>query len=245
MNPTKIEWCTHTWNPVTGCLHGCKYCYARDVANRFPPSLETRYKGVFTHGACASGMPDPFIPVFYSYRLDEPAKRKKPARIFVCSMADLFGEWVPDEWIEQVFKACEAAPQHTYYFLTKNPDKYFSLSSESRLERKKMWFGFSSTCGLGYIQGYDSMPQGGNTFCSYEPATGPIGEINYGDGNPGWLIVGSETKGGRAINVPEREWILDIRKQCAELKIPLFEKNSLAGLNLPGGLIQEIPNEQT
>ncbi|MFR1061782.1 MAG: DUF5131 family protein [Enterocloster sp.] len=60
------------------------------------------------------------MPTFHKYRLNE-YQNKKSRNIFVCSMADLFGEWVPDEWIEEVFEACDNAPQHNYLFLTKNP----------------------------------------------------------------------------------------------------------------------------
>ncbi|MBF0524736.1 MAG: DUF5131 family protein [Deltaproteobacteria bacterium] len=79
-----IEWAKWTWNPVTGCLHGCKYCYARDIANRF----FGEYK---------------FSPHFYPERLSAPANTTIPVKrinepgiknVFVCSMADLFGEWV-------------------------------------------------------------------------------------------------------------------------------------------------------
>lgn len=130
---TKIDWCDSTWNPVTGCLHGCEYCYARRIAERFRAReiydpecqcqrnliergmlkgigkpLELNYPweqknkdGSITNAAYPFG----FTPTFHRYKLDEPQRWKKPRTIFVCSMADLFGEWVPDEWIKQVFEA--------------------------------------------------------------------------------------------------------------------------------------------
>ena len=80
MNKTDIEWTDFTWNPVTGCLHGCPYCYARGTARRFyPPGIG-------------------FSPHFWSERLSKPGRRKKPAKIFVSSMGDLFGDWVPRNW---------------------------------------------------------------------------------------------------------------------------------------------------
>jgi len=93
MNRTRIEWCDFTWNPVTGCYHGCDYCYARRIAHRFFPK---------TVG---------FNPYFWRDRLREPLALKKPARIFVCSMADLFGDWVPREWIEAVFETVRDCPR--------------------------------------------------------------------------------------------------------------------------------------
>ena len=80
-----IEWARYTWNPVTGCLHDCNYCYARDIANRF-----------YKH----------FKPEFHEHRLEAPqnTKRRKdlPDKVFVCSMADLFGEWVKKSWIQEI-----------------------------------------------------------------------------------------------------------------------------------------------
>ena len=90
-----IDWAKWSWNPVTGCEHGCKYCYARDIANRF-------YKNKFK-------------PTFHKYRLAAPKNTtipktldKDPGRnkVFVCSMADLFGDWVPQGWIDNVLDVC-------------------------------------------------------------------------------------------------------------------------------------------
>ncbi|EOS47190.1 hypothetical protein C810_01506 [Lachnospiraceae bacterium A2] len=145
MNKTKIDWCDSTWNPVTGCLHGCEYCYARNIAHRFGGFTELEDTDLDYEKICESNIAEiekplkylndkgkigksayPFFfkPTLYRYKLNEPQKWKKGRNIFVCSMADLFGSWVPDSWIEEVFKACEKAPQHNYLFLTKNTDRY-------------------------------------------------------------------------------------------------------------------------
>lgn len=152
---TKIDWCDATWNPVTGCLHGCEYCYARRIAERFGKHLMP----IFTHysvlnepvrevrGICAGKVlpyPFDFTPTYHRYKLGEPSRWTKPRTIFVCSMADLFGDWVPDEWIEEVFQACKAAPQHRYLFLTKNPDRYFSLHSNGELPNEKNFFYYTA-----------------------------------------------------------------------------------------------------
>lgn len=143
MNKSKIDWCDFSWNPVTGCLHKCDYCYARKQARRFCGDIRLN-KGTgqikqyigddMTSAVCYTlekpfknaegetvGFPVGFAPILHEYRLTQPAQKKKPANIFVCSMADLFGEWVPESWIERVFEACEAAPWHNYLFLTKKP----------------------------------------------------------------------------------------------------------------------------
>ena len=105
MRNTKIDWCDMTWNPVTGCLHGCEYCYTDRIANRFASKVYTQNKINFAkdfktdlHIPYKSNLgkiepyPAGFQPTFHRYRLDEPKQKTKPLRIFVSSMGDLFGE---------------------------------------------------------------------------------------------------------------------------------------------------------
>ena len=54
-------------------------------------------------------------------------KRRRPSKIFVCDCGDLWGEWVPNEWIEEVLKVVKKCPQHTFQFLTKNPQRYLDF----------------------------------------------------------------------------------------------------------------------
>lgn len=165
MKKTKIDWADSTWNPVTGCLHGCEYCYARGIANRFGLPYAPKLGDPGMEGAkkydSAEGMdtmlelvkpyekngrkqpyPMGFLPTLHRYKLDEPKRWTKPRTIFVCSMADLFGGWVPDEWIKAVFDACAAAPQHRYLFLTKDPGRYCDLERAGLLPSgDNYWFG--------------------------------------------------------------------------------------------------------
>jgi hypothetical protein len=137
LNKSKIEWCDLTWNPVTGCNHGCEYCYAKKIANRFGSHDVTNLGNEMTiqlNTKPSNPYPYKFIPTFHKYRLEEPAQKTKGRKIFVCSMADLFGNWVPDEWTSEVLKSCEAAPQHKYLFLTKNPKRYSTAIPDSILE---------------------------------------------------------------------------------------------------------------
>jgi protein gp37 len=122
----------------------------------------------------ADPFPYGFAPTFHRYRLDEPAKLKKPSRIFVCSMADLFGDWVPDQWIREVFKACEAAPWHTYIFLTKNPERYSKINGRNHqynwdFAKNNWWLGLTITNNKD-LPKLKHLPYGQtNTFISIEP----------------------------------------------------------------------------
>lgn len=120
-----INWAMWSFNPITGCLGPdkipCPYCYARDIA------FNDRYAAIYL---------TKFKPTFYPSRLTAPMNTKIPEksknkeganRVFICSMADLFGSWVPDEWIQEVINTCTANPQWDFLFLTKNPERYTSF----------------------------------------------------------------------------------------------------------------------
>jgi protein gp37 len=112
-----VEWALWTWNPVTGCNHGCDYCYARDIANRFYEDLPEGER---------------FAPVFRPNRLHAPRRMKVPAaaarnvgekNVFTGSMTDLFGKWVPQDWIDAVFHEVVRAEEWNFLFLTKFPQR--------------------------------------------------------------------------------------------------------------------------
>ncbi len=254
MNKTKIETFDMTWNPVTGCLHNCEYCYARGIAKRFggltirelifketkechvlPYSLEKESESDFNlHPA---PYPYGFDPTFHRYRLDEPQRVKKPQNIFVCSMADLFGNWVPDEWIKAVFEACKAAPWHRYIFLTKNPKRYLgNVSAYSIGKYVSAWFGASVTS-QGELLEVENKPL---HFISLEPLQTELNLEQYSLTDMQWIIVGSETGNRKSKIIPRREWIEKIVKYCNVNQIPLFMKDSLAEI-WGKSLIRQFP----
>ena len=259
---TKIDWCDSSWNPVTGCLHGCEYCYARRIAKRFscegqtldaPPELQRvwlmdggadlRQKGchvlrypVRLLNGRKCPYPFGFAPTLHRYKLDEPQKWKKPRTIFVCSMADLFGEWVPDAWIEEVFDACAKAPQHRYLFLTKNPRRYTKLLT--RYTSPNMWFGWSQTGPFESSMEFE-VHHSVNTFVSIEPILRPIDRMNF---KAEWMIVGAETGNRKGKIVPEKEWVNEIIQGCHENGTPIFMKESLREI-MGDDFRQEFPWE--
>jgi len=222
-----VGWAPRTWNPMTGCYHWktgvCSVgenCYAKQRA-------ETRLRGRF-------GYPEdePFRPTFHESRLKQPYKIKKPTTIFVCSMGDLFGEWVPAEWIEAVIKVARDNKRHTFIFLTKNPRRY----SE---------FEFPQNCLLGTtinvvkdlkrIKYLLKVPN--RRFLSIEPLREDIHEQLTLDGID-WVIIGAETnRVGKTVFSPPAEWVEPIVKQAKALGIPVFIKDNVTTYEK----IQEFP----
>ena len=125
---TSIEWTDATWNPVVGCSPisaGCEKCYASRMAGRFH---QTTYAGYVEHignGTCGAWKWNGKAGLI-SKALDRPLHWRKPRRIFVNSMGDLFHESVPDEWIDRVFAVMALCPQHTFQVLTKRPERMMS-----------------------------------------------------------------------------------------------------------------------
>ena len=162
MNKSKIEWCDHTWNPITGCNHGCHYCYARTMTARFSgdvrlnkmckadystqtgPDESTLYildKPMLSETGHPLVYPFGFEPTFHRYRMDTIGKLKMGNNIFVGAMADVFGEWVPDQWIEEIFTVCLEHDEHNYLFLTKNPERYMKLANAGKLpQQDNFWY---------------------------------------------------------------------------------------------------------
>lgn len=269
MKKTKIDWADSTWNPVTGCLHGCEYCYARGIANRFAgcdklstymPNCQATWRRVNPDSKPEDAIfevdaqcppiniffdakmqkvirrtapyPWGFQPTLRRDKLSEPSNWKKPRTIFVCSMADLFGEWVPDDWIKQVFEACEAAPQHRYLFLTKNSARYIELAEKDILPdgADNMWFG--STATTPEMEFFFS--GGHNTFLSIEPILKPFHDsLDAGVQaceKTDWIIVGAETGNRKDKVIPKADWIMEIVQSAEKTNTPVFMKESLRGI---------------
>lgn len=264
MNKTKIEWCDSTWNPVTGCMHGCGYCYARRIANRFsgflpaenPYTWGFRRVGTFTvveldnmqarqqkNGKIVpSAYPFGFTPTLHRYRLKEPEQKTKPQTIFVCSMADLFGDWVPDEWIEDVFAACRRAPQHRYLFLTKNPKRYAELANTGKLPEywdcPNFWYGttVTKTGDRAFTPGVTF-----NTFLSVEPLMEPLDAGLGSFGGASWIIVGAMTGRGKEDHQPKREWVENIVEAASITQAAVFMKDSLIPIVGEENMRREFP----
>lgn len=257
---TKIDWAEASWNPVTGCRHDCPYCYARNTARHYGAHLcdpvkkenhelaePMRKNGI----SLAEPYPYDFEPTFFRYRLDIPARWQRPRNIFVCSMADLFGDWVPDEWIREVFAACKKAPQHRYLFLTKAPERFKKLLDNGIMFPENCWIGTSVTRSED-AQGNenridrltDTWPvEGVKWFVSVEPILEDLSEKAIENlAQTDWVIIGAETGRRKNLTVPDKSWIDRIAKICAYYHTPVFMKGSLQEI-MGADFIQQYPWE--
>jgi protein gp37 len=245
-NPTNdhISWAAWSWNPVTGCLHGCQYCYARELANL--PSYRASY-------------PVGFTPLFHHERLDAPVNTPVPAdattdprrkRVFVCSMADLYGKWVPEDWICAVHGAAIANPQWDYLFLTKFPSRYVDLDLPTTA-----WIGTSVDSQRRVTIAEHAFREISNVkvkWLSLEPLLEPLkfNDLSMFD----WVVIGSQTRtvqpGDEVVEefAPDFEWVARIVAQAREAGCGVYLKPNLMGETGPQSpgmrLPQEIPGSR-
>ncbi len=238
MNKTPIEWCDYTINPVKGlCPMACSYCYARRMYKRFKWDESIYYNNDVWNGLI---------------ELDHKPRQ----RIFVGSTIELFGDWVKEEWLDQIFRWVRGTPEHTFIFLTKQPQNLIKFSP------------FPDTCRVGVSATDRHMAhnafkylhdiKASVKFISFEPllswGNDPVslqqsiyGGLTYAGIK--WVIIGCQTK---PTIYPKIEWVREIVEACDKAGIKVFLKNNLMPLiidqpMIPAwssdkkGLRQEIP----
>lgn len=263
MNRSKIEWCDHTWNPITGCRHECPYCYARTMTARFAGDvrLNKMAKKDYSLVPAADGgkevyvldkpminetgsplvYPFGFEPTLHRYRMETLKKLKMGNNIFVGAMADVFGEWVPRSWIMDILEVCSQQPQHNYMFLTKNPKRYNEVGVPSA---SNLWYGTSITkeSEMGRIR---ELPSYKSTFVSFEPLLEDVCPEWYGEifKHLGWIIIGAQTGRRKDEFIPDAEWIDKLVRQADIAKIPVFMKDSLVPIVGEQGMRRDFPEQ--
>ena len=235
---SRIEWTDATWNPIRGCSKvspGCGHCYAETFAERF--------RGVpghpFEHGFDLRIVPE---------KLNQPLSWRRPRRVFVNSMSDLFHEAVPSDYIAAVGSVMKRAGRHTFQVLTKRHDRMRRLL-EGELRwmgaLANVWFGVSAENrrhGLPRIEALRRIPAVVR-FVSMEPLLENLGDIDLTEIH--WVIVGGES-GPRARAI-RTDWVVDVERQCRAQGVPFFFKQwggvrkHATGRTLNGRTYDEFP----
>lgn len=203
-----IEWAQWSWNPVTGCKFGCTYCYAADIANRF-----------FSQG---------FEPTFYEDRLMAPASTSPSEgiggkNVFVCSMADLFGDWVTQDWIDKIMEQVTINPQWNFLFLSKNPKRLPTITWPDNA-----WVGTTVDCQkrVEPAEKYMAKVKAKVKFISVEPF---LEEIVFNDLSMiNWLIIGGKSKNSAEPEFqPQWKWVLKLYMQAVKARCKVYWKPNL------------------
>ena len=228
-----IEWTEATWNPVTGCdkvSPGCAHCYAERMANRLQAMGQRNY---------ARG----FAVTLHERMLELPLRWRRPRRIFVNSMSDLFHAQVPLEFIQRVFAVMHQAHWHEYQILTKRSERLLQLH-RSLPWTPDIWMGVSVenawfTYRIEHLRQTDARVK----FLSLEPLLGPLPRLDLRGIH--WIIVGGES--GPGARPMERPWVVDIRDQCRAARVAFFFKQwggvfkARTGRELEGRTWDEMP----
>lgn len=205
-----IEWVTATWNPLTGCTKispGCKNCYAERMSHRLMLMGQPNYR-------------NDFELTLHEHMLEQPLRWKKPQRIFVNSMSDLFHNDVPFEFIARVFDVMERCTWHQFQILTKRADRLEEVSSRLPWP-DNVWQGVSVES-ADYAFRIDHLRRTGarTKFLSIEPLLGPIPDLDLTGID--WAIVGGES--GPGARPMPHEWVEQILAQCESAGVPMFFK---------------------
>lgn len=233
---SSIEWTESTWNPVTGCTKvspGCKHCYAERMAKRLKAMGQANYRNGFQ-------------VTLHPHMLELPLRWRKPQRIFVNSMSDLFHEKVPRDYIAQVFDVMRRADWHQFQVLTKRSERLRELAPELDWP-SNVWMGVSVENDK-YVSRIDDLRATGaqTRFLSLEPLLGPLPKLNLKGIH--WVIVGGESgPGARPIDA---RWVVDIQRLCEKAKVPFFFKQwggvnkKRTGRELNGQTYDEMPQRR-
>jgi protein gp37 len=230
---TGIEWTDATWNPVTGCSkvsQGCRNCYAlRDWARLSANKGSVYFGRAFTDVQC------------HADRLGIPLEWKRPRRIFVNSMSDLFHASVPDTFIARVLETIEEARQHTFQVLTKRPERMWAFfNARGSRPPDNCQIGTSVEDQFSWLERapWLLLTEARVRFVSFEPLLGPVDcsagwhefrvkfpQVSPSDGPLSgiqWAIVGGES--GPAARPMHPAWVRALRDQCELAGVPFFFK---------------------
>ncbi len=219
---TSIEWTDETWNPVAGCSivsPGCTNCYAMQMAYRLEAMGKEKYTGltrlsgdrrVWTGGIREA---DEHLAI--------PHRWKKPRRIFVNSMSDVFHPAVSEEFVGRIWQVMRETPRHTYQILSKRPERMKSVVAGFGEPLGNLWLG-TSVESAAYADRIDHLraTPAAIRFISFEPLIGPVGRLDLTGID--WAIVGGES--GPDARPMHPDWARAIRGQCKDQGAAFFFK---------------------
>jgi protein gp37/ParB-like chromosome segregation protein Spo0J len=218
-----IDWAKYTWNPITGCLHNCPYCYARDISERF---------------AGTPAFPNGFAPTLRADRLSAPlngtpraSEDPRERRIFTGSMTDLFGRWVPPEWIEAVLDVTRQARQWDFLMLTKFPKRMAEFKIPDNV-----WMGTTVDC-QARVAAAESAFANVNAkvrWLSCEPLIEPL-RFKHLDRFDLLVIGGASPSAETPRWIPPFTWLDDLMRQADDAGCAVFLKSNLYRKEQPGG----------
>jgi protein gp37 len=227
-----------SWSPVTGCLHGCAYCWAREIATG------ERHRAAFPAG---------FSPLFHPERLDAPAHTTIPAghqgdptwrRVIVCPLADLYGPWVPDEWITRVHAAMCAHGRWQYVTQTRFPARYIGLELPPGA-----WVG-TSVDAQGQVRAAEEAARRIDApvirWLSLEPLREPLSftDLSLWD----WVVIGAQTEtrqpdGTVPAFAPPFDWVARLVTAARDAGCRVYLKPTLLGRTDPTRPGMRLPDE--
>lgn len=217
-----IEWAQFSWNPITGCKHDCPYCYARDIA------LSSRMAKVYPNG---------FEPTFRPASVFSPSNVKIPKEaeidsryrnVFTCSMSDMFGRWVPAEWINAILDQMRKNPQWNFLCLTKFPKRMAEFDIPNNA-----WMGTTVDLQARVKAAEDGFANvnAGVKWLSVEPMLEPLKFKNLNRFD--WVVIGGASKSSKTPEWhPPFEWIIDLVEQARAANCKVYFKTNLLGRRL-------------
>ena len=209
-----VDWALWTWNPITGCLHNCDYCYARDIANRFDG--EQKFKPAL--------MPERLTAPRNSKIPEKHAKHPRRKNVFVGSMTDLFGRWVPTSWIDRVLQELADNPQWNFLLLTKFPKRLAEFEFP-----KNAWIGTSideQARVKSAEDAFEKVKGGGVRWLSVEPLLEPLSfsRLHLWD----WLVIGGASKSSQTpAFYPPLSWVEALEADARKNKLLIYRKPNL------------------
>jgi protein gp37 len=229
-----IEWTDATWNPVTGCTEispGCDHCYARTFSERFRDVPGHPYE-------------QGFDLKLWPGRLELPLGWRRPKRVFVNSMSDLFHEEVPAEFIHRVFRVMEQADWHIFQVLTKRPRRMAEMAPDLPWPAH-IWAGTSVELDRYTWRANHCLRRVPSAvrFISAEPLLGPLPSLQLDHLH--WVITGGES--GPRHRPCHPDWVRDLRDRCQAADVAFFLKQwggrtpKAGGRELDGRAWDEMP----